>query len=80
MDKFIKKTDHFDYTTGKIRKYINKGKGNERKGKKEYCGLCNLQTVSPFRLKKLKNPWFLLLKQMFINRRISIIDAYLNIG
>jgi hypothetical protein len=112
MDRFIKKANYFDYSTGEIRKGVNQGKGygkertptvtrepkcilvkefvlyyenkgikvfnSSAKGKEEYCGLCQLSRIASFALSGMKNPYFLLLQEIFNSRVISIIDALLN--
>jgi hypothetical protein len=47
------------------------------KGAQEYCGLCQLSRIISLELTGLKNPYFLLLQEMFKFRGISLIDAYL---
>jgi hypothetical protein len=90
--KLIKKPDYFDYTTGEIRKCVNKGKGYDLESLnayllrrssygpkiKEFCELCNLLTITLEKLRILRHPCFLLLQKMFCYRGISIIDAYLH--
>jgi hypothetical protein len=110
MDRLIKKTDYFHYTTGKVRKCVDKGEGDDKertpigtrepkcilvkefilyygnkqikvfdssaKGKEEYCGPCQLSRITPLAVKGMKNPYFLLLQEMFN----VIIDAYLKVN
>jgi hypothetical protein len=47
------------------------------KGAQEYCGPCQLSGIVSIELTGLKNPYFLLLQEMFKFRGISLIDAYL---
>jgi hypothetical protein len=60
--------------------YENKGIkvfDSSARGKDEYCGPCQLSRITLFALNAMKNPYFLLLQEMFSVRGISIIDAYL---
>jgi hypothetical protein len=60
--------------------YENKGFkvfDSSAKGKEEYCGPCQLSRITSFALNAMKNPYFLLLQEMFSVRGIFIIDAYL---
>jgi hypothetical protein len=46
--------------------------------KDEYCGPCQLQRITSLTLTGMKNPYFLLLQEMFSYRGISLTDAYLS--
>jgi hypothetical protein len=48
------------------------------RGKDEYCGPQQLSRIISLELTGLKNPYFLLLQEMFSFRGISFIDAYLS--